>query len=199
MPRPASYDRTVALHAAMTVFWEKGFHATSLKDLEASLKMKPGSIYAAFNSKEQLYSSAMKYYFEAARDSFRDEMARAPSPLVGLADHIRSYANLPTDHPGRQVCMLLKTIVDTQTTEPALSRQAREHLRDIRAQISAVLDEAKRQGELPTLANCNRLARRFQANLNALRVELHQSDGTDDLTDLADDMACEVEGLRDSS
>ncbi len=95
--------------------------------------------------------------------------------------------------------MLLKTIVDTQTTEPALSRQAREHLRDIRAQISVIFDEAKRQGELPTDADCSRLAQRFQANRNALRVELHQNDGTDDLSVLADDMANEVERLRHSS
>ena len=50
MTRAAPYDRETALDAAMTLFWDKGFHATSLKDLEAALVMKPGSIYAAFSS-----------------------------------------------------------------------------------------------------------------------------------------------------
>lgn len=55
MTRAAPYDRETALDAAMALFWDKGFHATSLKDLEAALAMKPGSIYAAFVSKENLY------------------------------------------------------------------------------------------------------------------------------------------------
>ena len=44
MSRSAPYDRDTALAAAMDLFWEKGFHATSLKDLETALEMKPGSI-----------------------------------------------------------------------------------------------------------------------------------------------------------
>ena len=33
MARAASYDRDTAIEAAMTLFWRKGYHATSLKDL----------------------------------------------------------------------------------------------------------------------------------------------------------------------
>lgn len=195
MPRPASYDRETALTSALTLFWEKGFHATSLKDLEAALEMKPGSIYAAFSSKEKLYSQAMQCYFEASRDAFRAEMAQAQSPLVGLADHIRSYASLPLDHPHRQVCMLLKTIIDTQTTEPSLAEQARNHLDDIRTEIALVFRHAQSDSQILAEANVNHLARRYQANVNALRVELHQSGDSGGIHQLAEDMALEVERL----
>ncbi|MDX1730552.1 MAG: helix-turn-helix domain-containing protein, partial [Aurantimonas coralicida] len=49
-PNARPYDRDAALDAALRLFWAKGYHATSLKDLEAALTMKPGSIYAAFQS-----------------------------------------------------------------------------------------------------------------------------------------------------
>ena len=62
MARTASYDRDQALDAAMTLFWLKGYHATSLKDLEGALKMKPGSIYAAFQSKEALFRATLERY-----------------------------------------------------------------------------------------------------------------------------------------
>lgn len=160
------------------------------------MNMKPGSIYAAFHSKEQLYSSAMQSYFEVARDAFREEMSLAASPLTGLADLLRTYAQLPSDHPERQICMLMKTIIDTQTTEPALSHQAKEHLGAIRTEIAAVFEDARKKGEIPVNSDCNRLAQRFQANLNALRVELHQSIEGQDLKPLAEDMAQEVQRLR---
>ncbi|MGV8985829.1 MAG: TetR/AcrR family transcriptional regulator [Cypionkella sp.] len=60
MTRAAPYDRDTALNAAVSLFWNKGFHATSLKDLETTLHMNPGSIYAAFSSKENLYLLALE-------------------------------------------------------------------------------------------------------------------------------------------
>lgn len=93
----------------MSLFWRKGYHAASLKDLETALKMKPGSIHAAFSSKETLYLPALKRCFEKSRADFRAQMAAAASPLAGLAAHIRSYARLAPDDAARQACMLTKT------------------------------------------------------------------------------------------
>lgn len=196
MARPASYDRDTALAAAMSLFWDRGYHATSLKDLEAALQMKSGSIYAAFKSKQSLYEQSMRNYFELAGSAFRAEMATATSPLQGLADHIRSYANLPDDHPQARACMLMKTVIDTQTTEPELATLAGEYLADIRREITAVFEKAKAESALPKGADTDFLARRFQANINALRVELHQGTEQHLITALAEDMARDVERLR---
>ena len=48
--------------------------------------MKPGSIYAAFSSKENLYLLALERYFARSRAGFRDQVARAALPLNALAD-----------------------------------------------------------------------------------------------------------------
>ena len=55
MSRTALYNRHDALERALQLFWQKGFHATSLKDIEQALDMRPGSIYAAFGNKEGLF------------------------------------------------------------------------------------------------------------------------------------------------
>jgi TetR/AcrR family transcriptional regulator, transcriptional repressor for nem operon len=196
MARPASYDRDTALASAMTLFWEKGFHATSLKDLETALQMKSGSIYAAFHSKERLFQLSLQTYFEGARAAFRSEMAAASSPLKGLADHIRSYANLPEGHPHAKACMLIKTVMETQATEPALAAQAREYLAAVRDEIAAVFEQAKEQNIIQANEDTNLLARRFQANMNALRIELHQGTEKQHIVDLASDMARDIENLK---
>ncbi|MGB2139878.1 MAG: helix-turn-helix domain-containing protein, partial [Psychrobacter sp.] len=51
MSRTTLYNRQEALDRAVKLFWHKGFHATSLKDIEQALDMRPGSIYAAFGNK----------------------------------------------------------------------------------------------------------------------------------------------------
>jgi AcrR family transcriptional regulator len=192
MPRATNYDRDVALDAALNVFWRKGYHATSLKDLEAALNMKPGSIYAAFDSKENLYLLAIQRYFEASRKGFFAQMAKAETPLQGLAGHFRTYANLALGDPSRQACMLMKTIVDTAATDPQIAAVSERYLGQMCSAFAEYFEAARRQGEIPADADPMRLARRYQANVSALRVELLRGMAHDDIVLLADDMARET-------
>lgn len=192
MPRAANYDREAALDAAMDVFWRKGYHATSLKDLESALAMKPGSIYAAFDSKETLYLLAMERYFEMSRADFAGQVEKADTPLAALAAQYRSFAALAGDGASRKACMLVKTIVDTSATDPKIAEASQRHLDKMLAAFTRVFEAAQARGDLPAGADPERLARRYQANITALRVELLRGTAADQIAMLADDMAHEV-------
>ncbi|WP_069301296.1 TetR/AcrR family transcriptional regulator [Neptunicoccus sediminis] len=196
MARAAPYDRETALESALALFWDKGFHATSLKDLEKSLKMKPGSIYAAFSSKENLYLLALERYFNASRARLQDHVKASASPLGALADYLRSFATLAPDDKARQACMLTKTLVDTRNTEPSIAAATQGYLLEIQGEFAAVFRAAQNRKELPAHLDPNRLARRFQANITALRLALHQGMETVAFEELAEDMAREIEDLR---
>jgi TetR/AcrR family transcriptional repressor of nem operon len=195
MARTRSYDRDTALDAAMHLFWRKGFHATSLKDLEQELSMKPGSIYAAFESKEALYALSMERYFERSRANLRHALA-GPSPLQGLADFLRATARLRPEDPGHCACMLVKTVLNTTDETQAMSAQARDYLDRICAEMAAGIERAKQLGEISQRADPERLAKRFQANVTQLRIEAHRGLDQPELDALAEDMAKEIEALR---
>ena len=196
MARAAAYDRDTALQAAMVLFWRKGYHATSLKDLEAALNMKPGSIYAAFASKENLYLLALKRYFDTSRGRFRARVAQSRTPLSALADNLRAYARIAPDDTARRVCMLTKTLVDTQATNPKIAAVTREYLEQMRGEFAQAFRAARDSGALCPDADPDRLARRYQANVTALRLELHRGAPQHEVEELAEDMAREVEALR---
>ncbi|GMG84844.1 TetR/AcrR family transcriptional regulator [Paralimibaculum aggregatum] len=195
MKRARPYDRDTALDAAMLLFWRKGYHATSLKDLEAALAMKPGSIYAAFTSKEALYLAALERYFLRSRDGLRAVLGEAASPLAALAGYLRESAGRQPE-TGIHACMLVKTMLDTTAEGTAIGDRARDYLAAMRAEILAAFTEAQALGELPAEADPARLAQRYQANLTALRIEAQRGAGAEELAALADDMAGEVEALR---
>ena len=57
-----SFDRNVALHKAMLLFWRHGYEATSLNDLTSALGVKPSSIYTVFGDKKGLFLEAVALY-----------------------------------------------------------------------------------------------------------------------------------------
>ena len=180
----------------MSLFWEKGYHATSLKDLERALSMKPGSIYSAFSSKSNLYLLALERYFEAGQASFA-AMEDAPgSPLQALANKLRNFADLPQDDERAQCCMLMKTLIDTRATDSEISDRAKLYMSEICDTIAEVFEKAKALGEISANSDPQRLARRYQSAIASLRFEIHRGSHQRQINDLADDLAQEFECLR---
>jgi TetR/AcrR family transcriptional regulator, transcriptional repressor for nem operon len=196
MSRPQQYDRAIALDAAIQVFWAKGFHATSVKDLEVALSMKSGSIYCAFTSKEALYLLALERYFDAALLRFWAQIDRHASPLDGLAEHLRSMARPLLNDSARQTCMLTRTLAETSVTHPEIAAQTKTYLTTMRAAFAAAFGRAQILGELPAEADCAALARRFQAAITALRFELQLGTEPSEITSMAQDFAKDIESLR---
>ncbi len=62
MVRPREFDEQMALIAAMNVFWEKGYEATSISDLTSRIGIQRPSLYAAFGDKRQLFPTALQRY-----------------------------------------------------------------------------------------------------------------------------------------
>ncbi|MBD3610778.1 MAG: helix-turn-helix transcriptional regulator, partial [Gammaproteobacteria bacterium] len=62
MARPVEFEMDTVLQKAMDTFWEHGYSATSMSNLVEVTGLKPGSIYAAFGSKEGLFLSAIDKY-----------------------------------------------------------------------------------------------------------------------------------------
>ncbi|MFD7668733.1 TetR/AcrR family transcriptional regulator [Streptomyces sp. NPDC059788] len=62
--RPRAFDMEAVLEAAMLLFWEQGYEATSLAQLRAGTGLSSASLYGAFGSKEGLFERAVEHYMK---------------------------------------------------------------------------------------------------------------------------------------
>ncbi|WP_321499189.1 TetR/AcrR family transcriptional regulator [Breoghania sp.] len=196
MARHAAFDRQETLQKALRLFWAKGYQGTSLKDLEKALDLRPGSIYAAFGSKEELFCEALRAYSEAARRNFEETVARGGTTLSGLAAHIRGIGRPAGDDAPARACMLVKTLLETPDEDPKLRRLAEDMMRAMEGVFKDAFHTAREAGELPADADPERLAWRLQADIFGLRTYAQRTDAADRVPYLADDIARGIEALR---
>ncbi|WP_300300604.1 TetR/AcrR family transcriptional regulator [Ferrovibrio sp.] len=90
--RPRSFDRAAALKAAMGVFWQRGYEATSLSDLTKAMGINAPSLYAAFGCKEALFGEALELYQQAEGAAPRRLLEEAPTAREGFAAMLRFHA-----------------------------------------------------------------------------------------------------------
>lgn len=195
MARQAGYDRGEALGQALSVFWRKGYHATSLKDLESALDMRPGSIYAAFGSKEALFEEALDAYAQRSRAEFEATMAAAPTRLAGLAAHVRNLGCADRATTPSRACMLVKTVLETPDDDAVLRAKAESLMRETEATFARAFESARSAGEIAADAQPDRLASRLQAAIFGLRAYAQRTDADDRIAALADDVARDLEAL----
>jgi|TARA_B100000700_G_scaffold71851_1_gene80034 AcrR family transcriptional regulator len=201
MPRQTRHDRQHSLDQALALFWRKGYHAASLKDLEGALDMRPGSIYASFGSKERLFGEVLARYGRQGLVELERTLAANPSPLGGLADYLRALGELRDTPRPCHACLLVKTLLELGAQD-ANARLAQELLDAMEARFTQAFKAAREAGELNEhKANDHsaqqpaRLARRYQTMVMGLRAHAERPISAAELHELADDLADDLLSL----
>ena len=119
MPRPREFDETAALEAAMQCFWQRGYEATSLRDLTASMGLTAPSLYNAFGDKQKLFSRALERYLD---HTTRDRLRRLEQSLAPKAALRRFFAEIIghsiSDHQ-RKGCFLVNSALEVAPHDAA--------------------------------------------------------------------------------
>ena len=193
MPRTARHNQKATLERAAHLFWERGYHACSLKQLETALDMRPGSIYAAFGSKEELFRAALTAYYEQLLEEMTRVLASYDRVLDGLAAYVRQLAAEATTQSGDApapvpACMMVKTLLEATTDTPGLQNAVNNLFDRIEQDLTEALERARNQGELVEGVDCARLARLWQAQIIGLRTYAHRRVDAESVRLLAEDM-----------
>ena len=172
----AKHDRQDVVEKATNLFWEKGYHATSMRDLQAAIDLRPGSIYAAFGSKEGLFKETLQHYANMSLDMIAACREASSSPLNAvkniLGGAISNWKSTPSG-----MCMLVKSIAELTGENADLLAEARRLLNLVEDAFADLLVEAIECGELDSSKDPKRLAQFLQMQLMGLKSYAQAHDG----------------------
>lgn len=170
MARPVEFDREEVLDQIMSTFWEKGYCATSISDLVRATRLKPGSIYAAFKSKEGLFLAAIDHYGKRSVARVRQALEGEENPLDGI-EKVLEQLVVETDADIRQRgCLLVNTALEVAPHNEAVRERVSIYLDSIEQCFLEALQSARESGYLGKDQEPASLAKYLMINIWGIRV-----------------------------
>lgn len=166
MPRTKEFDYDEKLEVARNLFWQKGYHATSMHDLVDTLKLNRSSIYLTYGNKHDLFIKCLNSYILKKDEEYEVAGKEAASPLDAVKRIIKSIVkNMILE---AKTCMSVKTTfelgkIDSET-QLLLNKQAKNSVK----LFSALLQQAKEKGELPQHKDPEMIAHFIVASFSSL-------------------------------
>lgn len=170
MAKTAKFDRQEVIDKATNLYWQKGFHATSMRNLQDTIDMRPGSIYAAFGNKNGLFKETLRNYTDISLSSLKQCQSEYESPIEALKMFVKKQV-IGTQNEGLNgMCMLAKTIAELTSENQDLIDMTKSFLGEIGAEFVKVIEEAQLLGEVESSKNAEELATHVQIQIAGLRT-----------------------------
>lgn len=177
MVNKVKFERDNVIRVASQLFWEKGFHATSTRDLQEAINMRPGSIYSAFGSKEGLYSESLKDYTVQIKTQIDGFLASSDTVLGGLRAFVENVIINSRDCNPSAICMLVKANNEFSDKSSSLYKLSLDLAAKFEAYLTDLFEQAINNGELNNRLSALEYARFFQVQFTGLRGYFNRPEG----------------------
>jgi len=168
MPRVKLFNEEEALNEAMKLFWEKGYHATSLTDLTKRLGLGKGSFYAAFDGKRALFDRTLEQYRQSNTRRLIDLLYSEQDVKIGirkLLEQTMEHALSDSQHKG---CFVANTCSELGGSDLDVATMLREH----QHRVHNIITEYLELGEPWKNADAQQLASLIMTFLTGMNQEV---------------------------
>lgn len=147
--RPRGFDRADALDAALRLFWQQGYEATSISQLiDAMGGISTASFYATFHSKEALFREAVRRYVDIYGQVLAPLSDETLSPREAISAALHGSAEMQSALGHPTGCLVgLGASGWSGQNEELKNLVAAERAKN-RAAIQRVIKRAAKEGEL---------------------------------------------------
>ncbi|QWI38693.1 TetR/AcrR family transcriptional regulator [Bacillus mycoides] len=170
MARLREFDKEKALDAAMQLFWEKGYAATSLSDLTAKMEIQRPSLYAAFGDKEGLFEAALRRYTNLHAASIRTKLQKERSVKEAIRTFFENMVEEEYKKESNKGCFCINTMVEIAPHNEKFEVLTREHQMYLSVIFQELITKGIQSGELQSDVNAKALAQTLVTSLIGLTV-----------------------------
>lgn len=170
MPRTKQFDEKEVLNKAMELFWEKGFHATSIQDLVSHLGINRASLYDTFGGKEELFSRSFQEYRKASGDMVKGLLAGKASVKDGFEKLFDYAIEEAVKDDNRKGCFVVNTTTELIPGDSNIHSILRDNMDNVGELFAAYIQKGIDRGEIDSSKNAKEIGLMLFAFYNGFRV-----------------------------
>lgn len=182
--RPSNFDRAIAVHQAMKLFWESGYEGTSFESLIAVMGISASSFYNSFGGKEQLYAEATNAYLAASGEWFLGILNDATDTRTAFRRLMEATATEFTRDDLPSGCMISVACVHVPPALHSVREMMTEHRAMARHAMEARIQRGIDEGDVSADTNVKALAAYFNVLARGLAVQARDGATSDQLLEI---------------
>lgn len=169
MARPREFDERAVMDAVVECFWNRGYEATSVRDLIERTGLTGASLYNAFGDKRAIYRQALDHYVEA---SIADRIRRcdAMAPRAAVESFFGEIIQRSLADPNHKGCMLVNAALDIAPHDPGFQEAIATVLQRVEAFFLRCVSRGQSDGTITSQFCPEDLARNLLGILMGVRV-----------------------------
>ncbi|SFD52623.1 TetR/AcrR family transcriptional regulator, transcriptional repressor for nem operon [Bosea sp. CRIB-10] len=169
MARPREFDEAAVLDAAIGCFWNRGYEATSVRDLATEMRITGASLYNAFGDKRSLYEKALRTYVER-RVINRMRRCEGLAPRAAIETFFGEIVDHSLTDEERKGCMLVNAALAGLPGDPAFGAYVAEALGEIESFFRRMAERGQADGSISAASAPEDIARLLLGALMGMRV-----------------------------
>lgn len=172
MGRVREFDEEKVLDAAMQLFWEKGYEATSLSDLTSRMGIQRPSIYSAFGDKKELFETTLRKYTMSHASEARSKLQNQPSVREAFRAFFENLVDEEYSVSRSRGCFCINTMVELAPHDEKFEILTREHQMYLAVIFQETIERGIQSGELASRTDAKALSQALIVSLIGLTVML---------------------------
>ncbi|WP_350284450.1 TetR family transcriptional regulator [uncultured Croceitalea sp.] len=170
MPRTKQFDEKEVLNKAMELFWEKGFHATSMQDLVSHLGINRASLYDTFGGKDALFESAFALYRKTSSGMLEQLFDSAASIKEGFQKLFEQAIEESIHDECRKGCFVVNTTTELVPGNDKILEVIHENNTNAENLFTGFVQKGINTGELQSNKKANEIGLMLFALFSGIRV-----------------------------
>ncbi|CAB5679054.1 Potential acrAB operon repressor [Delftia tsuruhatensis] len=167
--RTKDFDPDEIADAAMRVFWQRGYAATSVQDLVDGTGLSRSSLYGTFENKQGLFQHALRRY-EAVTTS-NVELLSGPGRARDLVRQLllRIVQDELSD-AGRRGCLVANAALELAGHDEAVAERVAGNFQRLQKALEKLILRGQQEGDITDSKKPRALARFIVNTIQGLRV-----------------------------
>jgi len=170
MARPREFDEVTALEAAIECFWDRGYEATSVRDLAGKMGISGQSLYNAYGDKRALFAQALEHYLDHSARAMIKELESSLPPKQAVRRFVEEIVARSVSDRERRGCFLINSALEVAPHDNELGALIADRLAEIEAFFYRSIKAAQAKGTVPRDRSAKDLARLLLGVVLGIRV-----------------------------